>query len=221
MSGPPYPRYAAGASPGGNGIGQFVIGVSPIGDIPAWDPWVQIISQYANSGRIDEVILSFNDAMDQTLNFENLYDFVWNIQTAVGYGLDVLGRIVNVKRTIPIGGSITYLGNEEAGSWTGFGQGILYSGGGTTTNFTLSDPDYRTLIYAKAASNITDGSIPAVNQILLTLFPQRGACFVADGLNMSVTYTFNFALSPVELAIVQFSGVLPTAAGVTPNISHH
>jgi Protein of unknown function (DUF2612) len=219
VSGPPCPQYPAGTGPGQNSIGQFVIGVSPIGDIPAWDPWVQIISQYANSDRIDNVIQSFNDAMEQTLNIENLYDFVWNIQTAVGYGLDVLGRIVNVKRTIPISGSATYLGNEEAGSWTGFGQGILFSGGNTTTNFTLSDSDYRTLIYAKAASNITDGSIPSVNQILLTLFPGRGACFVADGLNMSVTYTFQFALNPVELAIVQFAGVLPTAAGVTPNIS--
>lgn len=221
MTGPNYPRYPTGTAPGGNGIGQFVIGVSPLGDIPSWDVWVQIISQYANSDRIDAVIQSFNEAMDQTENIENLYDFIWNIETAVGYGLDVLGRILNIKRTIPIGGSTTYLGNEEAGSWTGFGQGILYSGGGTTTNFTLLDPDYRTLLYAKSASNITDGSIPAVNQILLTLFPGRGACFVADGLNMTLTYTFEFSLSPVELAIVQFSGVLPTSAGVIPNISHH
>lgn len=221
MSGPAYPRYPAGAGPGQNSIGTFVIGVSPLGDIPSWDPWVQVVSQYANSAAIDALILSFNEATDQTQNIESLFDMVWNIQTAVGYGLDVLGRIVGIKRTIPIQGSATYLGNEEAGSWTGFGQGILYSGAGTTTNFSLSDSDYRTLIYAKAASNITDGSIQAVNQILLTLFPQRGACFVADGLNMSLTYTFEFALSPVELAIVQFSGVLPTAAGVIANISHH
>lgn len=218
MSGPPYPRYPAGTGPGQNGIGSFIIGVSPIGDIASWDPWVQIISEYANSSKIDDLILSFNEATDQTVNFENLYDLIWNIATAVGYGLDVIGRIVNVKRTIPIPGSATYLGMEEADSWTGFGQGILYSGGGTTTNFTLSDPDYRTLIYAKAASNITDGSIPSVNQILLTLFPFRGACYVADGLNMNLTYTFGFQLNPVELAIVQFSGVLPTAAGVVPNV---
>lgn len=215
MSGPPYPRAVIGS-----GIGIFAIGISPIGDVSPWDPWVQIISQYGNSDKIDDLILSFNAAIDQTQNFSNLYDMVWNIATAQGYGLDVWGRIVNVKRTIPIPGTATYLGNKEANSWTGFGQGILYSGsGGTVTNFTLSDSDYRTLIYAKAASNITDGSIPSVNQILLTLFPQRGACYVADGLNMSLTFTFDFALNPVELAIVQFSGVLPAATGVIPNVS--
>jgi hypothetical protein len=219
-TGPPYPRFAPGAGPGQNGIGLFRIGISPLGEIPAWDPWSQIVSQYANSQAIDDLLLSFNSAMDQTENIESIFDLIWNIATAQGYGLDVLGRILNIKRTIPIGGSTSYLGFNEAGSFTGFGQGILYSGGTVTTNFTLVDQDYRTLLYAKAASNITDGSIPSVNQILLTLFPGRGACFVADGLNMSITYTFNFTLSAVELAIVQFSGVLPTASGVTPNVSH-
>lgn len=219
-SGPPYPRYAPGNFPGGNGIGQFIIGISPIGDIPAWDPWVQIIAQYANSNRIDEVIQSFNDAMDQTENFSNLYDCIWNIATAIGYGLDVWGRIVGVSRTLKLpAGSVTYLGNEEANSWTGFGQGGFYSGGGISSNYVLSDSDFRTLIYAKAASNISSGAIPAVNAILLSLFPNRGACYVADGLNMQLTYTFKFALNPIELAIVETSGVLPSAAGIVVNVS--
>lgn len=219
MSGPPYPRYPKGTAPGGTGIGQFSIGISPIGDVPSWDPWIQIISEYGNSARIDALILSFNSAMDQTENFSNLYDCIWNIQTAIGYGLDVLGRIVNVKRTVPLPGNVTYLGFNEANSWTGFGQGGFYSGGGISNNFVLGDDDYRRLIYAKAASNICDGSIPAVNQILLNLFPERGPCYVADGLNMSLTYTFKFALNPLELAIIDLSGVLPSAAGVVVNIS--
>jgi hypothetical protein len=216
-SGPPYPQINPAGS---NGIGLFSIGISPIGDIPAWNPWVQIIRQYANSDRIDEVIQSFNDATDQTENLSNLYDFIWNIGTAVGYGLQVWGRIVGVTNTLKLpAGSVTYLGNQEADSWTGFGQGGFYSGGGTSNNFVLSDPDFRTLILAKAASNITSGAIPAVNQILLTLFPNRGACYVADGLNMQLTYTFKFALNPIEVAIIETSGVLPSGAGVVVNVS--
>jgi hypothetical protein len=219
MTGPNYPLYVNGTAPGGNGIGQFVIGISSIGDIPAWNPWVQVIRQYANSARIDEVILSFNDAMDQTENLSNLYDFIWNVDTAVGYGLDVWGRIVGVSRTLKLPGTVTYIGFEEANSWTGFGQDGFYSGGGVSNNYVLSDSDFRTLILAKAACNITIGAIPAVNQILLTLFPNRGACYVADGLNMQLTYTFKFALNPIELAIIETSGVLPSAAGIAVNIS--
>lgn len=216
-AGPPVPH--PNPVPGSNGIGLFQIGISPLGDIPSWDPWAQIVSQYGNSQAIDDLILSFNSAMDQTEIIETLFDCVWNVETAIGIGLDILGRIVGVSRVLKFPGNVNYLGFNEATSFTGFGQGGFYTGGGTTTNFSLSDGDFRTLIFAKAAANITDGSIPSVNQILLTLFKGRGACFVADGLNMSLTYTFKFQLNPVELAIVQQSGVLPTPAGVAVNIS--
>jgi hypothetical protein len=219
VSGPPYPRYAAGFTPGSNSIGSFQIGVSPIGWLPEFDPWVQVISQYANSPRMIALIESFNDAMDQTENFQNLYDFVWNIGTAEGYGLDVWGRIVNVKRTLPLPGGTSLFGFNEPGSWTGFGQGGFFTGGSLSSNFILADPDYKKLILAKAAGNISDGAIPSVNQLLMTLFENRGTCYVADGQNMSLTYTFKFPLNPIELAIVELSGVLPSAAGVIVNVS--
>lgn len=217
-TGPPYPLYAPGFTPGTNGLGQFQIGISPVGDLSPFNVWATIISQYANSPRITGMILAFNAAMDQTENIDNLYDMIWNIATAEGYGLDVWGRIVGVGRALSFPGSIQYLGNEEAGSWTGFGQGILFSGGGSTTNFQLSDSDFRRLILAKAAGNVSDGSILSLNEILLSLFPLRGNCYVADGLNMTATLTFQFPLNPVELAIIQQSNVLPYPVGVVINV---
>jgi hypothetical protein len=218
-TGPSYPRYAPGFTPGSNSIGGFAIGISPIGILSSFDEWTTIISQYANSPILVSMIDSFNAALDQTQNISNLYDFIWNIATAVGYGLDVLGRIVNVSRTLQFPSGVSDFGFEEANSWTGFGQGGFYSGGGTTNNFILSDSDFRTLILAKAATNICDGSIPAINQILLNLFPTRGVCYVADNQNMSLTYTFQFVLNPIEVAIIELSGALPNPAGVVINVS--
>ena len=216
MTGPPYPYIA----PGSNAIGVGAIGKMQIGAIAPFNAWVPIISQYKNSPTMDAMILAFNAAMDQTENISNLYDFIWNVLTAQGYGLDVWGRIVGISRTIAIPGSIQYLGFDEAGvgNWTGFGQGILYSGGGTTTNYIFDDTDFRRLILAKAASNIWNGSIPSYNQILLNLFPERGLCYLADNKNMSMTQTFHFALSPVDIAIVAFSGALPQPTGIITNI---
>ncbi len=214
-TGPPYPRYSPGAKPGLNAIGTFIIGVSPIGIISPFDEWVTVISQYANSPILTDLIDAFNSALDQTENMQNLYDFVWNIDTAQGYGLDVWGRIVGVGRTLSFPGSVDYLGFNEAGGWTGFNQGGFFSGGGTTTNYLLSDADFRTLILAKAAGNISDGSIPSVNEILLRLF---GSGYVVDNQDMSLTYTFPIGLTPVQLAIVQQSGVLPSPAGVVVNV---
>lgn len=216
-TGPPYPYIA----PGSNAIGVGAIGEMQIGAIPAFNAWVPILSQYRNSPNLDSMILAFNSAMDQTENISNLFDFIWNVLTATGFGLNVWGRIVNISRTVAIPGGIQYLGFDEAGvgNWTGFGQGILFSGGLTTFNYVFDDTDYRRMILAKAATNIWNGSIPAFNQILLNLFPERGLCYVADNQNMSITLNFHFVLSPQEIAIVEFSGALPAPCGVAVSIS--
>lgn len=218
LTGPPYPRYAPGAAPGQNSIGRFVIGQSPLGTIPWFDWWRTVIGQYANSPIIDQLINNFFQYLDQTQNFDSFYDLMWNVDTAQGYGLDALGRKVGVQRSLQLPGGVTYLGFEEANSWEGFGQGGFYSGGSITSNFILSDTDFRTLVFAKALGNISDGSIPSVNQLLLNLFPGRGRCYVQDNQDMSLTYVFQFGLTPPEAAIVAQSGVLPTAAGVAVTI---
>ena len=174
-----------------------------------------IISQYANSSVLVQLIQNMNTYIDQTANIDAFYDLVWNVDTAQGWGLDVWGRIVGIGRVLQVANDLVF-GFEEAttASAQPFNQGVFYGGGGATSNFALSDTAYRLLILAKALANITDCSIPAINQILLNLFPDRGNCYVDDGMDMTMAYTFEFALSAVEQAIVSTSGVLPRPAGV-------
>jgi hypothetical protein len=194
---------------------------------PTFNYWQTILSQYANSPVLTDMIGSMNAALDPTQFFNDLYNDIWNINTAQGYGLDVWGRIVGVTRNLNIPSPVTgtFFGFKEAGSWLGFNQpgggffsGSTGSGAQLTTSFTLQDPDFRTLIFAKAGANISNGSIPAVNNLLMNLFPGRGTVYVQDNQNMSVTYVFLFPLTTIELVILQQSGVLPTATGVVVNI---
>lgn len=216
MTGPPYPHVNL---PGSNAIGSFIIGVSPIGTIRPFDFWSTVISQYANSATLTQLISDFADYVDQTVNFDNFFDFIWNVDTAQGAGLDVWGRIVGVQRILHVPNAGTYLGWQEAlpGSQP-WNQAPWFSGQPLTTNFALADAPFRTLIFAKALANISDGSIPSINQLLLNLFPNRGNAFVTDGLDMSMTYTFQFALTQVELAIVSQSGVLPKPVAVSATV---
>lgn len=220
MSGPPYPRYAPGSGPGQNAIGSFIIGVSPIGDVSPFDVWSTVLSQYANSPIITSLCANMAQYVDQTVNIDAFFDSIWNVLTATGYGLDVWGRIVGVSRVVQVPSTSTFFGFQQEGAGAvGFGQAPFFSGQQSTNNTSLDDASFRTLILAKALANICDGSIQAINQLLLNLFPHLGNCFVADGLNMTMTYTFAFPLTPVQLAIVQNSGVLPRTTGVAVSIS--
>lgn len=216
-SGPPYPRYAPGNAPGGNSIGAFIIGVSPIGTISPFDIWTTCVSQYANSSILTALIQDFAGAVDPTEDFDNFYDTIFNWETAVGVGLDIWGSIVGVGRVLNLPSNTEYLGFQEAGSWQPFGQAPLFSGAPVISNYTLADSAYRQLIQAKAAANLWDGSIPSLNSILLNLFSGRGNCFCTDGLNLTMTYTFKFALQPTDLAVVS-SGVLPRPPGVSVTV---
>ena len=242
-SGPPYPH--PNPAPNSNQIGQFQIGVSPIGTISPFDVWTTVISQYANSPILTTLITDYAQYIDMTANFDAFYDNIWNIDTAIGRGLDIWGRILDVSRIlkVPAGSNFGFAEAFGAGIDT-FGAASFYTGGNLTENFALTDSAYRTLLFAKALFNITDGSIPAINQILLNLFPNRGNCYVAEGYPflglyfgfheaidtqpfnqapfysgsaqpiMTLTYVFQFALSAVEFAIVSQSGAIPKPTGV-------
>src|SRR6266566_2744681 len=132
-----------------------------------------VISQYSNSLIITQLITNLNQYIDPSANLDQFYNLIWNIDTAQGYGLDVWGRIVGVNRVLQIAAG-SFFGFQEANDRTGFNQSPFYAGQPTTTSFSLTDQAYRKLIFAKAAANITDSSIPAINQLLMNLFPNRG-----------------------------------------------
>jgi len=195
-------------------IGEFAIGDSSIGTMQ-FDYTKTILSQYANSPILMGLIDNFSQCIDPTGKIENFQDFVWDVGSAVGYGLDVWGRIVGVNRILAIS-TTKYFGFSEATTISAdpFGQSPFYLGQHLTSNFALSDDGFRLLIYAKAAANIWDGSIPGLNAILQLLFPGKIA-YVTDGENMTMEYVFGWILSPLEGSIVLNSNVLPRPSGVS------
>lgn len=218
MTGPDYPVGVP--APGSNAIGTFSIGASPAGTIPSFDWWRTILSQYANSPIITGIVGSFVAALDRAEDLDAFFDKIWNVYTAEGVGLDCWGTIVAVNRVLKLPTGIQYLGFDEGGTldYTGFNQAPWYSGQKLTDNYIMSDDGFRVLILAKALANICDGSIPAINTILRTLFGSSGKCYCVDLGGMEMQYKFEFVLSPLQYAIVTNSGVLPTPTGVSYTI---
>lgn len=176
-----------------------------------------IISQYANSPTLVRLVDNMNEYIDPRANFAAFYNFVWNVNTAVGFGLDIWGKIVGVSRLLQIPGNDPIVGFDNTDlpkDWTPMSQGRFAVEGEVTTAYTLPDDAYRVLVLTKALANIITTTAPALNQLLRNLFPGRGRAFVRDLGNMSMAFVFNFRLTAVEYAILTQSGVMPHPAGV-------
>lgn len=178
-----------------------------------------VMSQYANSPILMGLVDYFNQWIDPAADIDNFYDYVWNVATAVGFGLDIWGRIVGVPRKINIVPLPEYFGFNEAlpGSFP-FNQEPFFSGIVSTGTFELSDDSYRVLIMTKALANISSFTAPSVNALLSTLFKGRGNCYVQEIGPMAIEYVFNFALTTWEASVIQQSDLMPRPAGVSLTI---
>jgi len=176
-----------------------------------------ILAQYANSPIITGLIGYTNQEMRPDIDLDNFYNYVWDVDNAQGFGLDILGRIVNISRNINIPGTDINFGFEEAlpGSYP-FGQAPFYSGHQATTVYTLDDQAYRLLVLTKAFINICNFTCRSLNALLQILFAGRGPCYCLDLGNMTMKYVFEFELLVWELSL--FQSLLPHPAGVLATI---
>jgi hypothetical protein len=148
--------------------------------------WSQtLLSRFSGAPIIVALISSFDAAMDPSANIAAFLQYIWDVRTAVGNGLNIWGKIVGIPRTVP-----------------------------SSPPITLDDFDYQTLILVKAAANIGNVTIPTLNRLLSAIFANSGFVHVQDNLNMTLTYVFNFPPTSAQVAIVQSSGAMPRPAGV-------
>lgn len=161
-----------------------------------------IISQYANSPTLVQLVRNMNTYLDPRADFDTFFSFVWNVDTAQGFGLDIWGRIVQVERSINVPADTPNPGGFS------FTAGV----------YQMTDAQYRTVILIKALSNITNCTAQSLNQLLSNLFATRGRCYVRDLGGMAMEYRFEFWLQPFEYAIIAQYQVAPRPAGVKASI---
>ena len=179
-----------------------------------------IISQYANSATIVQLVRNMDGYLDPRADFDAFFDYVWNVETAQGFGLDIWGRIVGISRELLIPASPDFFGFNDAlpGSYP-FNEQPFYDGTAPATQtYKLADDAYRQLILVKAMANISAANAPALNQLLQNMFAGRGRCYVNDLGSMALRYTFEFDLTTYEFAIMTQSGALPRPAGVASSM---
>lgn len=175
-------------------------------------PFIQ--SQYAASVRITAILQSAKDHILPDADMDLFFNSIYNVETAIGYGLDAWGSIVGISR---------YIQEVERDL-----DGRLIP---TSITLTLDDEHFRNLIFCKAASNIMDSTLYSINYILKKLYPNY-TCYARnnsgyvteDGITrattpMEITYVFyNSQLTPLELSIFAQFAEFNRGAGVGWNM---
>ncbi|MGG2139963.1 DUF2612 domain-containing protein [Symbiopectobacterium sp. RP] len=179
-----------------------------------------ILTQYSASPRLLAIIETFNQAMNIDDFTDKFIDEVWDVTTNGSYGLDIWGKIVNVSIYIQSDMSSNSFGFSEADDGnvndypSPFNEEPFYAGVQETETVRLADDAYRTLILAKAFSNISMATIREMNRFLTMLFKGRGKAFCVDYGEMRMGIICEFYLAPYEKKILNKYDVLPIPQGI-------
>ncbi len=171
-----------------------------------------IISQYAHSPIIQQIIGHFNESIDPRADLQRFYDVVWNVDTAEGFGLDIWGRIVGIEREVRMKAEDEFIGFADG--FTPFDSGVWSIDESSDRKYRLDDTTYRRVIMLKAMSNIIYATAPNINRLLRSMFGKRGRAYYVKNGTMAARYVFEFYLLPVERAVIRQTDLLPRPCGV-------
>lgn len=147
-----------------------------------------IQSQYDNSPKMKAFCKIFQDTIDATRDFDQVLKYISDPNQAEGIFLDWWADRIGVSRTLEAEGSTVLLNDEQL----------------------------RFLIFYRAASNIGDGTLSRIAELLRSLL--NVPVQVYDNLNMTISIRILGVLTMSQEYILRNYGLLMRGAGVGYNI---
>ena len=175
---------------------------------------VTVQSQYAASPRILALAAQYWQLLDPTPSADLMISKMIDPSTAEGYGLDVWGRIVGIKRAlVPVGGEYlafappSSVTNPDGNSWNNAPFNPVNSSG------YASDAIYRVYVYVKAMLNIGNGSLADLNRYFSLLFPGSGIKIIHSGTMIIRVLDFNARLTAADILALRTLDWVPLGVG--------
>lgn len=175
---------------------------------------VTVQSQYAASPRILALAAQYWQLLDPTPSADLMISKMIDPSTAAGYGLDVWGRIVGIKRAlVPVGGDYlafappSNVTNPDGNSWGNAPFNPVNSAG------YASDAIYRVYVYVKAMLNIGNGSLADLNRYFSLLFPGSGIKIIHSGTMIIRVLDFSARLTAADILALRTLDWVPLGVG--------
>lgn len=187
-----------------------------------------LIIQYGNKSNAVSTVTAITEEFELIYDNANILDVAYNLDTAIGKQLDIIGRIVGISRTVPFSVPKKYFGFDGHLNSYPFGSKfnlvvaypfkskfeIPYSDG------QLNDNDYRFFIKAKiiknyATSKNIDSSNLSIQNAIDYLFNSKA--YVVDNMDMTMTLHIDSSYDSSKLTYLENLDLLPRPQGVRYN----
>jgi hypothetical protein len=171
-----------------------------------------LLWQYNDAARLEALVRrkqAWYDVNQQTF-WEDWVRDVFDLRTANDFGLCVWAIILNISQVIPTPEDL-----DEKNIW-GFGEyrETFNNGNFARSSSRLTLEQRRLVVRLRYFQLVTKGAVPEINAFLKYLFSTSGRVYVADGLNMTARYVFEFDIPAELFSIFTEFDILPRPAGV-------
>jgi hypothetical protein len=178
-----------------------------------------VLWQYNEAARIQSLLTSKNSwyAAENEQFWNDWYGNVFNLLTANLFGLKVWSIILELPLFVDTDPEPTdkpLFGFNELPTINGY---VNFNNGNFSKRsgvINLTIEEQRLVLRLRYYQLVSRGAAPEVNTFLKTLFAPYGAVYMLDGLDMTITYVFNFNLSLNMRYILEYYDLLPRPAGV-------
>lgn len=199
---------------------------SPVKDFTDYYVGLLIVQYKVKPKAQDTIAILTKQAVADNL-IENVLE-CFNLDTAVGEQLTIVGKYIGVPRNISDAGTVSFFGFVNYADHSSNVHGFrLYAGGFNLDGFfrrysssgssieTLNDTAYRFLLKLKIILNVSDGTLANVQYYIDKLL--KGIVTVVDNANMSVTYNVSSA-APVSTDLLKAYLPKPMGVSITVNL---
>lgn len=177
-----------------------------------------ITGEHADKPKFMAMVGAVSGMFAGAINFLEHLPQDFDLDTAIGAQLDVLGLWIGISRRIAVPVANVYFSWDTAG--VGWDQGVWKSAGDASSTISVLDDDtYRLVLRAKIGANNWDGTIFTATPIISQVFGGSGTYVqIKDNGDMSFNaYILGPAPSALSLALIA-NGYIPVKpAGVKVN----
>lgn len=189
-----------------------------------------LIIQYADKPKALSTIESILAPLENVYETMYLLENAFDLDTAVGVQLDVIGKIVGISREVPFVLKKEYFSFDEHDFESPFGDRfkdiIAYpfkdKGEKDYTDGILNDADYRFFIKAKIVKNYSTGKVYDEDKISIQKaldYLYDGKAYITDNGNMTMNIYLDYSIDRDKLSYAQRLELIPKPQGVGYNIT--